>query len=128
MRWDNLTLSGEPAQEALFGVGDVMTRTFDTPEFRGMTFYEIRARSIINKVPGASRMPFSWTLNPYRGCSHACVYCFARRTHEYLDLDSGHDFDSQIVVKTNVGEVLRRELARPTWTREHVAMGTNVDC
>jgi DNA repair photolyase len=54
--------------------------------------------------------------------------CFARKTHEYLDLDSGHDFDSQIVVKTNVGEVLRRELARPSWTHEHVAMGTNVDC
>ena len=54
--------------------------------------------------------------------------CFARKTHEYLDLDSGHDFDSQIVVKTNVGEVLRRELARPSWQGEHVAMGTNVDC
>ena len=54
--------------------------------------------------------------------------CFARKTHEYLDLDSGHDFDSQIVVKTNVGEVLRRELARPSWTGEHIAMGTNVDC
>jgi DNA repair photolyase len=54
--------------------------------------------------------------------------CFARKTHEYLDLDSGHDFDSQIVVKTNVGEVLRRELTRPSWQHEHVAMGTNVDC
>jgi DNA repair photolyase len=54
--------------------------------------------------------------------------CFARNTHEYLDLDSGHDFDSKIVVKTNVGEVLRRELAAPRWTHEHVAMGTNVDC
>ncbi|MGH3998788.1 MAG: hypothetical protein ACRDTJ_15185, partial [Pseudonocardiaceae bacterium] len=75
MRWDNLTLSDESAQEALFGVGDVMTRTFDTPEFRGMTFYEVRARSIVNKVPASSRMPFGWTLNPYRGCSHACRYC-----------------------------------------------------
>lgn len=54
--------------------------------------------------------------------------CFARKTHEYLDLDSGHDFDSQIIVKTNVSEVLRKELARPSWRREHVAMGTNVDC
>ena len=54
--------------------------------------------------------------------------CFARKTHEYLELDSGHDFDSQIVVKTNVGEVLRRELARPSWHGEHIAMGTNVDC
>jgi DNA repair photolyase len=54
--------------------------------------------------------------------------CFARKTHEYLDLDSGADFDSQVVVKTNVGEVLRRELRRPSWVGEHVAMGTNVDC
>jgi DNA repair photolyase len=78
-------------------------------------------------VPNASRMPFRWTINPYRGCSHACVYCFARNTHTYLDLDAGADFDRQIVVKTNIADVLRRELARPGWTREHVAMGTNTD-
>jgi DNA repair photolyase len=53
--------------------------------------------------------------------------CFARRTHEWLELDSGHDFDTQIVVKTNLVEVLERELARPSWRREHVAMGTNTD-
>jgi DNA repair photolyase len=53
--------------------------------------------------------------------------CFARRTHEWLELDSGHDFDSQIVVKTNLVEVLRKELARPSWQREHVALGTNTD-
>jgi len=105
-----------------------VTRTFDTPGFRGITFHEVTSRSALNKVPDASRMPFRWTINPYRGCQHACRYCFARKTHEYLDLDSGHDFDSQIVVKTNVGEVLRRELARPSWSREQVAMGTNVDC
>ena len=93
-----------------------------------MTFHEVTCRSALNQVPEASRMPFRWTINPYRGCSHGCVYCFARKTHEYLDLDSGHDFDSQVVVKTNVGEVLRRELRKPSWTREHVAMGTNVDC
>lgn len=75
MRWDNLTLSDESAQDALFRVSDVITRTFDTPEFRGMTFYEVRARSILNKVSAGSRMPFEWTVNPYRGCSHACRYC-----------------------------------------------------
>ncbi|MGH3803420.1 MAG: radical SAM protein, partial [Pseudonocardiaceae bacterium] len=127
MRWDNLTLSDQPAQDALFGVGDVSTRTFDTPEFRGMTFYEVRARSILNKVPAASRMPFSWTLNPYRGCSHACKYCFARRTHEYLDLDAGIDFDSKIVVKINAPELLRKELTSSRWAGNHIAMGTNVD-
>lgn len=127
MRWDNLTLSDESAQEALFGVGEVMTRTFDTPEFRGMTFYEIRARSVINKVPGASRMPFGWTLNPYRGCSHACIYCFARRTHEYLDLDAGLDFETKIVVKVNAPELLRKQLTSLRWAGNHIAMGTNVD-
>jgi DNA repair photolyase len=130
MRWDNLTLSDDPtdsAQEALFGAGDVITRTFDTPEFRGMTFYEVRARSVLNKVPGGSRMPFEWTVNPYRGCSHACVYCFARRTHEYLDLDSGLDFDTKIVVKVNAPELLRKQLSSPRWSGKHIAMGTNVD-
>ncbi|MFC9220431.1 Rv2578c family radical SAM protein [Streptomyces hygroscopicus] len=128
MRWDNLTRDDEAATPALFAADAVTTRTFDTPEFRGITFHEIRARSIINRVPGASRMPFEWTVNPYRGCSHACVYCFARKTHSYLDLDTGLGFDSQIVVKTNAPELLRRELASRRWCGEHIAMGTNVDC
>jgi DNA repair photolyase len=127
MRWDNLTLSDQSAQDALFGEGDVITRTFDTPEFRGMTFYEVRARSILNKVPGTSRMLFGWTLNPYRGCSHSCVYCFARRTHEYLDLDAGIDFESKIVVKVNAPELLRKELTSARWAGDRIAMGTNVD-
>lgn len=103
------------------------TRTFDTPEFRGVTFHEIEARSVLNRVPGESRVPFRWTVNPYRGCTHACVYCFARNTHTYLDLDAGLDFDSQVVVKVNVERALRRDLAAPGWRREHVALGTNVD-
>jgi DNA repair photolyase len=127
MRWDNLTLSDESAQGALFEAGDVIMRTYDTPEFRGMTFYEVRARSVLNKVPGGSRMPFEWTVNPYRGCSHACVYCFARRTHEYLDLDSGLDFNSKIVVKVNAPDRLRKQLNSPRWAGQHIAMGTNVD-
>jgi DNA repair photolyase len=112
---------------ALFERGAV-ARTFDTPGFRGMTFYEVHARSIINRVPDASRVPFRWTINPYRGCGHGCVYCFARNTHTYLDLDAGHDFDSKVVVKVNAPDLARRELAAPRWPGEHVAMGTNVDC
>ena len=88
---------------------------------------EIQAKSIINRVPGESQVPFRWTINPYRGCSHACIYCFARRTHEYLNFDSGHDFDSKIVVKVNAGQLVRRELASPRWTGEPIAMGTNTD-
>ena len=93
-----------------------------------MTFYEVQAKSIINRVPVASRVPFEWTINPYRGCSHSCVYCFARNSHKYLDLDTGQDFDSRIVVKVNAGALVRRELAAPRWSGAHIAMGTNVDC
>jgi len=130
VRWDNLRLVDPPGGEGLtpplFEQGAV-TRTFDTPEFQGMTFYEVRARSIINRVPEVSRVPFRWTINPYRGCSHACFYCFARNTHTYLDLDYGEDFNSRIVVKVNAPELLRKELAARSWTGEHIAMGTNVD-
>jgi DNA repair photolyase len=135
MRWDTLRLDdgqadgrpGPGSAPALFERGTV-ARTFDTPGFRGMTFYEVHARSIINQVPPASRMAFRWTINPYRGCSHSCVYCFARNTHTYLDMDSGHDFNSRIVVKVNAPQLARKELAAPKWQGEHVAMGTNVDC
>lgn len=98
-----------------------------TPEFEGITFHEVLAKSALNKVPASSNMPFTWTINPYRGCTHACVYCFARKTHTYLDFDAGTDFDSQVVVKRNLVEVLRAELRRPSWKREHVALGTNTD-
>jgi len=280
MRWNNLTSPAPPSgqAEALpLGLPDVVVRTFDTPGFTGMTFYEVRAKSIINRVPAASRMPFEWTVNPYRGCSHACSYClagdtpvllvngrrkpisqlsvgeaimgtvpdgysrrfepttvlahwatvkrayrvtlengvqivassdhrflthrgwkyvsggattrryltsgdrllgvgrhthptvgtldaligvisvegldhempmfdittgtrdfiahgvvshncFARYTHTYLDLDSGRDFDSKVVVKVNAPERLRHELSSGRWGGAHIAMGTNVDC
>jgi DNA repair photolyase len=79
-------------------------------------------------VPDASHVPFRWTINPYRGCSHACRYCFARNTHTYLGLDAGADFDRKVIVKVNAGELVRRELAAPRWRGAPVAMGTNVDC
>jgi DNA repair photolyase len=72
-------------------------------------------------------MMFRYTINPYRGCTHACKYCFARNTHTYLDLDAGQDFDTKVVVKVNAPELLRAKLASPSWTGEHIAMGTNVD-
>ncbi len=128
MRWQGQAV-GATAEGALPGLASVegLVRTVRTPEFAGITFHEVLAHSALNKVPTAARVPFSWTVNPYRGCTHACVYCFARQTHTYLDLDPGDDFDRQIVVKTNVAEVLRRELARPSWRHESVALGTNTD-
>ncbi|HEX4344279.1 MAG TPA: radical SAM protein [Solirubrobacteraceae bacterium] len=127
MRWNNLTIESDEAAR-LPGHRDPATiRRFDAPEALDMRFYEIHAKSAINRVPRASQMPFRWTINPYRGCSHACVYCFARPTHTYLGFDAGRDFEREIVVKVNAPEVVRAELARPSWQGEHVALGTNTD-
>lgn len=286
MRWNGQEL-GVEQQGTLPGLARLnnLVRSVQTPEFAGVTFHEVLAKSALNKVPGQSYVPFGWTINPYRGCSHACVYCldpstritmadgsvralrdvevgdvvvgtvrrdqyrryapskvlakwstrkrayritladgttlvasgdhrfltdrgwkyvtgamrgadrayvgvgdtflgvggrdphsgdavveavvtthadlrvvaveplgseiemldittstedfiangvvshncFARPTHEYLDLDAGKDFDRELIVKVNVGEVLQRELARPSWQHEPVALGTNTD-
>jgi DNA repair photolyase len=119
----NSTLGGAIGTEKLF---ELRRRTFDTPHFRGMEFIETEAKSIINKVPG-NYLPFSWTINPYRGCSHACVFCFARVTHTYMDMNAGKDFETKIVVKVNAPELLRKELRAKRWTGESIAMGTATD-
>lgn len=124
MRWDEQRVENDLRLPGV-GAGTVV-RTFDAPEAMGINFHEIRARSALNHVPG-SRYGFNWTVNAFRGCSHACTYCFARRTHTYLDLDPGRDFEREIVVKVNLPELLRAELARPSWKRELVALGTNTD-
>jgi DNA repair photolyase len=127
VRWSNLTTDG-PQQHRLPGYRDpAAVRRFDVPEALDMRFYEVHAKSVLNRVPEKSRMPFRWSINVYRGCSHACSYCFARPTHKYLDFDAGRDFEREIVVKVNAPEVLRAELARPSWKGEHVALGTNTD-
>jgi DNA repair photolyase len=105
---------------------ELRRRTFDTPHFRGIEFIESEAKSIINHVPG-NAMPFSWTINPYRGCSQACSYCFARTTHTYMDMNAGRDFETKIVVKVNAAELLRKQLANKRWKGESIAMGTATD-
>ncbi|UNB56142.1 Rv2578c family radical SAM protein [Mycolicibacterium sp. YH-1] len=126
MRWDGQGVGvDDGALPGLQRLGFV--RTVRSPQFEGMAFHEILCKSALNKVPDSANLPFRFTVNAYRGCSHACRYCFARPTHEYLDFDSGADFDTQVVVKTNVAEVLAREVRRRSWTRETVALGTNTD-
>jgi len=131
VRWDNLKINTEAADgEAARLPGytdDAIVRRFEAPEALETRFYEVHAKSVLNRVPPKSRMPFRWTINPYRGCSHACVFCFARPTHKFLGWDAGRDFEKEIVVKVNAPEVLRAELRRPRWAREHVALGTNTD-
>lgn len=87
-------------------------------------YQEVQVRSALTAVTG---MPFRWALNPYRGCTHACEYCYARKYQRHLELGAGDDFSSVIFVKTNLPSTLTRELARPGWTREVVAVGTATD-
>ncbi|MFT4088098.1 MAG: Rv2578c family radical SAM protein [Gordonia sp. (in: high G+C Gram-positive bacteria)] len=126
MRWSTQTVDADDG--GLPGLDRAgLVRSVQTPDFAGVTFHEVLARSALNKVPDGSGLPYAYSVNPYRGCTHACRYCFARPSHEYLELNSGADFDSQIVVKLNVAAVLRKELRRRSWRRETVALGSNTD-
>ncbi|MGQ0570532.1 MAG: radical SAM protein, partial [Armatimonadota bacterium] len=87
-------------------------------------FLEMQVKTVLNRVEG---MPFRWSINPYRGCSHACVFCYARRTHWFLDEDGVNEWATKVFVKVNAPEVLRLELSRPSWKREMVALGTATD-
>jgi DNA repair photolyase len=91
---------------------------------RRRQYIEITCKSAVNRVQG---MPFNWSLNPYRGCVHACHYCYARATHAYFGLNADDDFESTIFVKTNFPEVLQRELGRPSLSGERISIGTATD-
>lgn len=123
MRWKPAD-SGEPA---LFGVDELLLPELGTGRMSDLEFLHVTAKRLINHVPSGSRAPSNWTINVYRGCSHACGFCFARPTHEYLGLNIGSDFDTKIVVKINAVERVRAELDDPRWAHEPIAMGTNTD-
>ncbi|MCI0793056.1 MAG: radical SAM protein [Chloroflexi bacterium] len=92
----------------------------------GAEVQEIYCKTLLNRIDIPS-FPFQWTLNPYRGCRHACRYCYARPTHEFLGLDAGKEFDQRVFAKVNAPEVLRQELRRPKWKNEAIAIGTASD-
>lgn len=99
----------------------------ESPPAAAVAIHEESARSIITKNDSPD-IPFRWSVNPYRGCQHGCAYCYARRTHEYLDLAAGTDFDTQIFVKINAPDLLARELRRRGWKRERIAFSGVTDC
>ena len=90
-------------------------------------YIEITVKSALTRVDSARMPDMKWSLNPYRGCKHGCVYCYARYTHEFLELDPAADFAQTVFVKRNLVEALRADLRRPTWRREHVSIGTATD-
>src|SRR6204780_1070782 len=124
-RWRRADDDG--GQPMLFAEEDLVDRHVGIGEYRGLEFLHVNARRVINEVPASSHMPFRYTINAYRGCSHACAYCFARPTHEYLGLGTGEDFERKLVVKVNAVERVRAELRSKRWQGEFIAMGTNTD-
>jgi DNA repair photolyase len=114
-------------QPMLFAEEDLVERHIGVGEYRGLEFLHVNAKKVINPVPASSRMDFRFSINAYRGCSHACRYCFARPTHEYLGLGIGEDFERKLVVKVNAVERVRAEIHSPTWRADLIAMGTNTD-
>ncbi len=127
LRWelDDAPAARDGGQATLFAP---VERHVGKGEFRGMEFLHVRAKTIINELKdGPGFLPTPFTINAYRGCSHACTYCFARPTHAYLGMGIGDDFDRRIVVKVNAVDVLRAELSPRRWAGHAIAMGTNTD-
>ena len=114
-------------QSALFAEEELVQRHVGRGAYQGLEFLHVNAKRIITTVPEASVVPFRHTINAYRGCSHACTYCFARPTHEYLGLGIGEDFERTLVVKINAVERVRAEVRAPRWGGDVIAMGTNTD-
>jgi DNA repair photolyase len=89
--------------------------------------YADNTKTIINRVARTSDVPFDWTVNPYRGCEHGCIYCFARPYHEYLGFSCGLDFETKLVAKLEAPDLLERELANPRWKPEPIVMSAITD-
>jgi DNA repair photolyase len=123
LRWDQ---ADEPRPQQTLFDEPVFERQPGRGEYRGLEFLHVRAQRIVNEVKGAP-FGFRFTVNPYRGCTHACSYCFARPTHTYLGLDADRDFERRIVVKVNAVSRLRSELDPRRWQGDLIAMGTNTD-
>lgn len=103
------------------------SRIYDPDKKRSTIFREVEAKSIVNKVESPD-LPFYYSMNPYQGCEHGCTYCYARKTHLYLDHDAGLDFESIIYVKTNAAELLEKKIRSGNWEGDVIALSGNTDC
>lgn len=99
----------------------------EPPPVTRLQLFTDDSQSILSKNDSPD-LPFTWSVNPYRGCQHACAYCYARRTHEYLGFGAGTDFETKIVVKPNAPDLLRRAFQHPRWKGESVNFSGVTDC
>lgn len=117
-------LFGDSPVPGLIGIAKLAAESDVLETKRLVQYFEIESRSLLNRVrPG---LPFAWSLNPYRGCEFACRYCYARYTHEFMELRSSEDFENRIYAKGNIAPILRRELTRLD-PQGGIAIGTSTD-
>lgn len=110
----------------LVGIARLAARSPKTRERARVEYFALESRSALNRE-SSGRMPFDWTLNPYRGCEFGCQYCYARYTHEFMELRDSFDFERKIFAKVNAAELLRAELARARDRGQSIALGTATD-
>jgi len=115
-----------PANSPLVGIARLAAQGESLREGHNVEYFTLPARSILNRCVSNRRLPFTWTINPYRGCEFACKYCYARYTHEFREMRDGADFERKIYVKQQTAELLRHEL-RKVKPKEAIALGTATD-
>ncbi len=120
-----VSVGAAPAPKPLVGIARLAILGEELPPGHAVDFFTLPVRSILNRCT-ASRMPFTWTVNPYRGCEFACKYCYARYTHEFMELRDSIDFERKVYIKQNVAWLLRRDL-RKVKSGEEIAIGTATD-
>ncbi len=123
--WTSLPFLDQDSSPRLVGIARLAAMGESIEEGHNVEYFTIPTRSILNRCTSA-RMPFAWTINPYRGCEFACRYCYARYTHEFMEMRDGADFERKIYVKQNVGWLLRRDLKKVK-PGEDIAIGTGTD-
>src|SRR5579872_6925714 len=125
---NTLPIFGQPSEEQpqrLVGIAKIAAQSDIVDEGHNVEYFGIPVRSLLNKC-ASPRMPFDWTINPYRGCEFACKYCFARYAHEFMELRDNRDFERKIFVKQHAAWLLHQELARVK-SGEDIAIGTATD-
>src|SRR6202163_4299512 len=120
-------LSDEPCSPPrLVGIARIAAEGESLREGHNVEYFTLDTRSLLSRVVSGRNLPFTWAINPYRGCEFACKYCYARYTHEFMELRDGVDFERKIYVKQHAAELLRQELRRVK-PGEEIAIGTATD-
>ena len=122
----SLPLLPLPDKPKLIGIARLASEAESLREGHNVEYFTLPAKSLLNRCVSARQMPFTWTINPYRGCEFGCKYCYARYTHEFMEMRDGMDFEQKIYVKEHAADLLRQELRRVK-PDEAIALGTATD-